>query len=302
MEVMTEERSPRNESIEGQLLKVLDKEGVDQRLAACVAGDREPTPEERENIERLRQAQGDRFYSDLLFAVTHHYFPYEEAKRTWRQILDHKRRLAEQLGRNPGIAVASLDYLTNIRSELPRPGIISEAKMSVMAEAAVKDGLTGLVDRGAFESQLVRALRGLRQPVKETSLIMLDIDDFKQINDSHGHPAGDAVLARIGDLLQDEVRHVDIPARYGGEEFSVLLLETGAEEAAEIAERIRTRVAAEFESEYGLTVSLGVATCPTHGEGVREIIEAADRALYEAKRRGKNMVVVASGRHEAGPR
>jgi diguanylate cyclase (GGDEF)-like protein len=281
-------------TLERQLLKLLDEGGLDRGLAACVAGDREPSDDETRQIALAQEAQGDRFYSELLFTVTHQFFPYEQAKRIWYEILDHKEELTRKLGRSPGVAVASLDYLTNVREELAEPGIISKRKMGVIAEAAIKDGLTGLIDRKATESQLATELRGFERHGRETSVIMLDIDDFKQVNDSLGHAAGDEVLVRLARLLERMIRMADIAGRYGGEEFLLVLPETDSDEAREIAERLRARVVTEFRGDYQVTISLGVATCPDHGDQVGEVVGAADQALYEAKNSGKNRVVVAA--------
>ena len=128
---------------------------------------------------------------------------------------------------------------------------------------------------------------------------MLDVDDFKKVNDTHGHPQGDEVLRRIGAILRAESRGIDAPARYGGEEFAVALPETGTEGAVELAERIRARIEAEEvpftdrDGELRITASLGVASIPDSAADVRALVAAADAALYAAKRGGKNRVELA---------
>ena len=135
---------------------------------------------------------------------------------------------------------------------------------------------------------------------------MLDIDDFKQVNDEHGHLQGDEVLRTVGRILNDESRGIDEPARYGGEEFAVALPETGLGGATELAERIRARIEAERirgvngTSPLRVTASVGAASMPASAENVRDLIAAADAALYEAKRSGKNRVVPASAGSQAG--
>ena len=137
----------------------------------------------------------------------------------------------------------------------------------------------------------------------ELSLIMLDIDDFKQINDTYGHLQGDEVLRMVGRVLHLESRGVDEPARYGGEEFAVALPETGLDGALELAERIRVRIESEHVSRgegpgaVSVTASVGAASMPGSADGAEALIAAADAALYEAKRAGKNRVVAgAAGR------
>jgi diguanylate cyclase (GGDEF)-like protein len=125
---------------------------------------------------------------------------------------------------------------------------------------------------------------------------MLDIDDFKQVNDTYGHLQGDSVLRRVGRVLTLEAREVDQPARYGGEEFVVALPETDIEGAVELAERIRARIESssiplvEGNGEIRVTASVGVASIPANASNAHDVIAAADAALYEAKRAGKNRV------------
>ena len=131
------------------------------------------------------------------------------------------------------------------------------------------------------------------------ALLMLDLDDFKRINDEHGHPKGDELLRRAARALHSESRWVDEPARYGGEEFAVALPETGLAGATEVAERIRARVEAEEVPLGGsaevirITASIGVASLPGSASDVETLVAAADAALYEAKRGGKNRVAAA---------
>jgi diguanylate cyclase (GGDEF)-like protein len=160
---------------------------------------------------------------------------------------------------------------------------------------AVRDGLTGLFNHRTFyrllEGELARARR-FRHPV---SLLMLDLDHFKQVNDRHGHLAGDRILAALGQLLSQALREVDSVCRYGGEEFVVILPVTGPELAAGVAERLRAAVqAAAFDVGEGrraaITLSIGVATFPDEASAAPELVAAADRALYRAKQDGRNRV------------
>jgi diguanylate cyclase (GGDEF)-like protein len=275
------------------LLRLIDEGDIDLRLIAAIAGDRSATQDERREIEQIKRQRGVKFYSDLLFALTHEYFSYEVAEELWAEIVDHKIDLSRVLGRDVGISVASLDYLTNIRQKLPEAGIISEDTLETIAETAIRDGLTSLVDRTSFEALLDRELRRFKRYGNPLSLIMADIDDFKRINDEFGHARGDAVLVRVGQLLEREIREVDVPGRWGGEEFVVMLPQAVSHEALEVAERVRGAVQIELADD-GLTVSLGVATCPDHAQSAAELYKAADSALYVAKRDGKNRTVLAN--------
>ena len=127
----------------------------------------------------------------------------------------------------------------------------------------------------------------------ESRIPMLDVDHFKKYNDTHGHPAGDEVLKKVARILQVTAREVDCVARYGGEEFCLMLPETPVAGAMKLAERIRTRMAAEQNPGENVTLSIGVASLPVNGDTPDEVIEAADEALYQAKREGRDRVVQA---------
>ncbi len=176
----------------------------------------------------------------------------------------------------------------------------------LVSEQAVTDDLTGLANGRAFRDRMEKeAARAVRFR-HEVSLLMLDIDDFKKVNDTYGHPAGDEVLRAIGRILKAESRGIDEPARYGGEEFVVALPETSPEGALELAERIHDRIGAERirtpdDGDIAVTASIGVSTLPASAIDVRELIAAADAALYEAKRAGKDRVVVAEAGQETPP-
>jgi len=170
-----------------------------------------------------------------------------------------------------------------------------------VTEQAVTDELTGLPNNRAFRETIGREASRADRFGHELSLIILDVDNFKRVNDTHGHLQGDEVLRAIGQLLQSEPRAIDEPARYGGEEFVVALPETGTDGAVELAERIRERLAEhsipllDGSGALNVTASFGTATLPGAASTVRELFSVADEALYEAKRSGKNRVVTAPG-------
>lgn len=169
-------------------------------------------------------------------------------------------------------------------------------------ELAVTDSLTGLYNARFFRGRIAQEVF-VAYPDAPLSLLMLDVDEFKQINDTFGHPEGDRALSRLGGIIRACVRESDFPCRYGGEEFAVILPGTTLAEAWHIGERIR----AAFEAEYPVpdaetlvsTVSAGVAEFSS-GEGTHDFIRRADRALYHAKRLGKNRTVADSGEIPAG--
>ena len=158
------------------------------------------------------------------------------------------------------------------------------------------DALTGCLNRRALHEKLERELDRARRYNLVLTILMIDLDRFKEINDSHGHLAGDAVLRQIGDILRHEARSVDIVARYGGEEFVIVLPDTAMDGGMIFAERVRVRVAENsFTSAVGplrVTVSVGVSMFPDEGlETVDAVISRADLALYRAKAGGRNRVM-----------
>jgi diguanylate cyclase (GGDEF)-like protein len=250
------------------------------------AGERPLDEAVRSACLRLR-ADRD-YYSQLLFALTHKHYPSADAEQVWRRILDHRDRLSAQLGRNPGIAVATLDYLLNVERGFARPTLIDELKLARLVDSATRDALTGLYDRAALGQALQRSFG---EGVAPISVIMIDLDHFKCFNDNHGHLAGDRVLIRIGSIVRQSVRESDLPARYGGEELCVVLPGRSLDEASHVADRLRARIEQELGAE-GVTASFGVASFPEHAQDALGLLEAADRALYVSKRAGRNRVTV----------
>lgn len=169
-----------------------------------------------------------------------------------------------------------------------------------LQQVSITDALTSLFIRrhvmAEFDKEIGRAARYERT----LAVLMLDVDKFKQYNDSWGHQAGDEVLQGMGVVLKDATREADILGRYGGEEFIVLLPECDLQGAIATAERIRTRLAREVFDGRQVTVSIGAAEFPTHGDTPRDLIGAADVALYQAKETGRDRVVAAGARARDG--
>jgi diguanylate cyclase (GGDEF)-like protein len=160
-----------------------------------------------------------------------------------------------------------------------------------MQEQALTDGLTGCYNRRSFELQLERDLHlatRMRQPL---SLIMMDLDRFKRINDRAGHDIGDVALRIVAESLRAELRAVDSAARFGGDEFAVILPQAGTDGAMVVAERLRKRISGTEVPGFGLiTASFGIASFPAHASSRDTLVVAADRALYNSKHTGRNCV------------
>jgi len=283
----------RRRSLEDHLLRCLHQPVRGMDLVSGLAGDLALTPAQRVALDRWRESRGDSFYSDVLFTLTHEHFAPEEARSLWHEVMAHKRSLEDRLDRQVGIAVSALDYLCNVASILPSPTLIPATVLTDVAEIALIDETTGLFGASAFRmlfnKELARASR-FREPL---SLVMLDLDDFKVINDRYGHPVGDQVLASIGRVLRSTLRAADIAARYGGEEFAVLLPRTPVDQLFPLLERLRLMIAEARPGIPLITASIGAASFPEHGLSAREVTVRADDALYAAKRDGKNRVAIA---------
>jgi len=173
---------------------------------------------------------------------------------------------------------------------------------------ATRDGLTGLPNRRLFEESLEREIARADRRGSPMSLVVLDVDYFKDVNDTLGHQAGDAVLREVGAALSENTKASDLPARYGGDEFVVLLPDCSGPNSIVVAERLRAAVAARMTT-VKVTVSAGTATLPDNAHDGERLVAAADAALYEAKRSGRNRSMRSSrrpfevgqpGNHQAG--
>jgi diguanylate cyclase (GGDEF)-like protein len=265
-----------------------------------------PDREEKllEEFEKNR-GQEDSLYAPLLYLLTHLDFTEARAAKHWKRIGAHREKLRLALGRDPGLRVALLDYFVNVSREFKNPKMIELAIYERTERSAVTDGLTGLYNHAYFLQALRQeVLRSKRHGLK-ASLLLLDLDDFKRINDQRGHVEGDRALMKAAAIIRDSVREIDIAARYGGEEFAVLLPETTRLGAFVVAERIRVRIEKRFQRKRPrLTISGGLALFPEDASTPADLIVQADAGLYRAKAAGKNQVLLAQGerrRHRRVP-
>ncbi len=174
-----------------------------------------------------------------------------------------------------------------------------------LAQLATRDALTGLLNSRAFWTNLRQGLLVHRRTGQPLSLLLLDLDNFKEFNDRYGHLAGDAMLAAVGKVLRRCVRASDLACRYGGDELAVIAPNTDETEAGQMAERIQACLQevtipgagrGEEGERHSVSASIGIASLPRSASTADELVAAADRALYAAKARGRNSVATASGR------
>lgn len=245
-----------------------------------------------EDEERYLKKYGVQLYSSILLAITHEKFEANDALVLWKNIKKHQKTLEKQLNRNPGIIVSTLDFLLNVKENLVSPVIIEKEKSDFITDTATKDELTHLYSRNVFDAFMEKSVAEYNRTGKTVALIIFDIDDFKQVNDTYGHQKGDTVLASIGDLLNQEVREMDIAARYGGEELVVIMNESNSQQAFTFSERVRNKIARLPIDGINVTISAGISQTSPETKTVEAVISTADMALYEAKASGKNKSVV----------
>jgi len=176
-----------------------------------------------------------------------------------------------------GVGMAGLQRLRTIQQQLSR--------------LATHDPLTGLVNARAFAARLTQELDRNRRYPRPLALVYLDLDDFKVINDSHGHQTGDAVLRLVADAMRSSVRQADVVGRLGGDEFAVLMPETDSALADAAAKRLAAGLRKVFKGTPTVTASMGVVSCSVPEANTDEMLRRADQAMYDAKRSGKDRVV-----------
>jgi diguanylate cyclase (GGDEF)-like protein len=221
----------------------------------------------------------------------------DEAMTCWQEVKLHALWLNKQVGRPLPLIAIICDYLSTHMSQLIRnPKLTSHEHFDSLVNHSTIDSLTGLFNRNCFNDTLTHLLALTQREDSELSLVFLDLDDFKFINDTYGHQVGDLVLHKFGKLLSNSIRQSDIALRYGGEEFVILMPNTGYKDALMLSNRIRSKVKEKVFLENGsklhISISGGLAVYPTHAKTSDELIYSADSALYRAKGAGKNNIKV----------
>lgn len=271
---------------------------VRQRLVALLAEDRPDGERLLKRLRELRLLEQVDSCSVVVHLLAHLNLKEPDAEKLLVDLLSHRDQVAVSLGRDPGLRVAAIDYLSNVRPMLCNPTIVEQSQFDRTERSAITDDLTSLYNRRHFQSALDIELRRSRRYASAMSLLMLDLDTFKSVNDLYGHPFGDRVLERTGRILRMAVRESDVPCRVGGEEFAVLLPETDRLGAHAVAERVRRRLEGDFAANHlggrlvAMTISGGIASHPEDGDDASALVNYADQALYRAKTSGRNRIVV----------
>ncbi len=222
------------------------------------------------------------------------------------RIMISRNQLLEMLRSSSSELIDQIDELERSNKELidsirTKSDILAKLESTnlKLKELSIRDGLTKLYNHVYFQERLTEEFNRCQRYRSILSFVMVDIDNFKDFNDSYGHQQGDSILVKISQILMVSIRGIDFAARYGGEEFALILPNIDQQGAQLLAERLRTKVENYFSLEgevpLKVTISQGVATVPHPNIKTKtDLIKAADAALYQAKRKGKNRVIMAT--------
>jgi len=277
---MSESKKTSIIEVKERVLSLLNEDGVDREYL-------------KNEIEMLAVPPNDEaFFSGLLELFIHLSVDEEEARLHWDKILENYDFLQQKLEHDTGLMVAIVDYFTNLNQVLNSPMLVEINVFKETEKMAMVDALTGIFNRRYFDLNLRKELRRAARYDKDMTIILIDVDNFKDVNDTKGHLFGDLALKNLAGLLTEVCREEDIVCRYGGEEFIFILPETTATGALIFAERFKKRLQdTAFFGENSITISGGIASYPYGGKNVVQLLENADKALYEAKIAGKDRIV-----------
>ena len=223
-------------------------------------------------------------------------FDDDNACKHWDAIVDHASTLQGSLARSVGLATAACDYFSTINPRMSNPKLVEYEHLEETLNSVHRDFLTGLLSRGTFQELFEQDISRAKRHFHNSTLIFFDLDNFKEINDTHGHLAGDKVLKKVGEILLKSKRKEDMACRYGGDEFIVLLPETdkfmGTLVAEKLHEMLDSLVIDHNGEEIRVRCSGGLASFPIDSDSAEELTECADKALYNAKSRGRQRLVL----------
>ncbi len=249
-------------------------------------------------FNRIIESEGKETCQVIFSVLTHLDLSPNKAVDYWSQIVTHRNSICKSLGRNVNLRTAICDFFCSINKAMKNPIVIEIRVLEDALYSLRYDSLTGLYTRRTFDEMFLRETERATRYGLELSVLFFDLDDFKNINDTYGHLAGDDALKNVARVVMDEIRTVDIATRYGGEEVVVVLPETGKADAFVVGERIREKVGSlklDYKDQIiSLTISGGIATLPIDASDTKTLIKNSDIAVYKAKEAGKNNIVLFS--------
>ena len=250
-----------------------------------------------EAAESRKQFDEDRtaVYKMIISNIITISFADEEIIPLWDNIIRHKYLMSEKLKRDVGFRVAALDYLFNIEQRAHNPMIIENTSYESLVNEAQKDFKTGLYNSRTIYRYIDQEIDRSKRYGLVFTLLFIDLDNFKQYNDTLGHLAGDSLLSDFAGEIQQQLRSIDMAARFGGDEFCILFPQTHRETAIHAANRIQrllnTIVSRENRKKTAISISGGLVMFPFNGTSRRELFQAADTVLYRAKQEGKDRIL-----------
>ncbi len=245
-------------------------------------------------LNQLIREQGAMVCRSIFQTLASVDIPRDTAVQYWEKVLARRDILQRTLDRKISLMTAMCDFLSSETSLLGSPRLVDVSTFERVIRESMYDGLTGLFNRLYFDEVFAHQVSQAKRYNTDLSVLFLDVDDFKEINDSLGHIVGDITLKKIGNIIRTSKRDSDIAARFGGEEFVLLMPHTESINAFILADRIRQEVESEEFTAHGkpfrLTISGGLASYPMNATDPAELLHLADSATYLAKGSGKNTI------------
>ena len=247
-----------------------------------------------ENLNQLRREQGPMVCRSIFQTLASIDLPRDTAADYWEKVLARREMLIRTLDRKISLMTAMCDFLGSETTYLSSPRLVDVSTYERVIHESMFDGLTGLFNRQYFDEVFEHQISQAKRYDTDLSILFLDVDNFKDINDSLGHIVGDAALTKIGNIIRCKKRDSDIAARFGGEEFVLLMPHTDSINAFILADRIRREIEKEEFAAHGklfrLTISGGLASFPMNATNPADLLHMADSATYLAKGSGKNTI------------
>jgi diguanylate cyclase (GGDEF)-like protein len=280
-----------------------DDDQLQSALSEIFEAPHMPIGEVGQTLSSLAQAHQDKeVYRNYFYLLTHLEFEEADAVRHWNEFKDYHTRFEKDLGYPIDTRITTLSYFINENKQLINPKIIEMKVFQSTQDKVILDELTSLYNYRHFRQRIVAEMQGAVDREEMLSLIIIDIDNFKHINDDYGHLAGDGILRQIATLMKSEISNRGETFRYGGEEFAVIIPRAGKQEVYDITNKLCEKIAEHAfinensapRHQMSVTASLGIAAYPQDCDNSDSLIENADKALYSAKGSGKNIVCLYS--------
>lgn len=245
-------------------------------------------------VDSLAKEKGMRVYQTVIQHLTNLNFPATIARDHWSDAVKNRAHMNDSLGRQVSMITALGDHLLSSNQSGYSPFLIDTDTYDQIRHESVIDRLTGLNNRAYFDQVFEQQLSLAKRYNTDLSLLFLDLDNFKDVNDQYGHQTGDFVIQSVAAIISKEKRDSDIAIRYGGEEFVLLMPHTGSINGLILAERIRQSISSTIldhnNNSLSITISGGLSSYPIDGDISSDILAVADQALYQAKGAGKNVI------------